>query len=358
MRIAFVLPGVSVAPVGGYKVVYTYANLLAGRGHEVSVTLPVEWDQARGPEERLRRVLRLRRMRRDRAAVVPWMELDERVGLVLAADRTRLRLPAADALVATSWVTAPPVAEASDGRGFYLLQGYETWGGDAEAVRATWRLPLGKIAVSRWLREIAVEMGEGERTAYVPIGLDLERWGVDRPLVERGEQLGIGFSPFKDPAPGIAALAAAHERLPEVSAVGFGTGPRPESLPEWVDYRRSPSQVELRGLYNSCAVFLQAGGKEGWGLPPAEAMACGCALVSFDTGGSREYAEDGVTAVVVDGADPAALGGAAAALLGQPERLAELAARGRERVASFTWERAVAGLEAVLAGEPAGGAPR
>jgi glycosyltransferase involved in cell wall biosynthesis len=348
MRIAFVLPGVSVAPVGGYKVVYTYANLLAERGHGVSVVLPVEWHPASGLRDRLRRALRLRRMRGDRGEVVPWMDVDERVSFLLASDRTRLRLPRADALVATSWVTAPAVAEA--GGGFYLLQGYETWGADAEAVEATWRLPLRKIVVSRWLREIAVEMGEGERTDYVPIGLDLERWGVDRPLVERGKRVGLAFSPFKQSAPAIAALAAAREQLPQLTAVAFGTGPRPPGLPEWVDYRRSPSQPELRELYNSCAVFLQAGGKEGWGLPAAEAMACGCALVSFDTGGSREYAEGGVTAVVVDGADPAALGDAAAALLERPDRLAEVAAKGRARVSSFTWERAVAGLEAVLEG--------
>jgi glycosyltransferase involved in cell wall biosynthesis len=350
MKIAFVLPGVSVAPVGGYKVVYTYANLLAGRGHEVAVALPVEWDPPGGARERFGRQARLWRLRRDPGRIVPWMEIDPRVSFLLAADRARLRLPDADALLATSWVTAAPVAAATGpDSGFYLVQGYETWSADAEAVRATWKLPLRKIVISGWLREIAEKMGEGERTEYVPIGLDLERWGVDRPLTERGSRLGVAFSPFKDPAPALAALAAAKEQLPGLEAVGFGTGPRPPGLPEWTQYARAPASSELRALYNSCAVFLQAGAKEGWGLPAAEAMACGCGLVSFDTGGSREYAENGVTAVVVGERDAVALGRAAAALLEDSDRLAALASCGRRRVGAFTWTRAVESLESVLA---------
>jgi len=37
MKITFVMPGYSLKPVGGIKVVYDYANQLASRGHEVTV---------------------------------------------------------------------------------------------------------------------------------------------------------------------------------------------------------------------------------------------------------------------------------------------------------------------------------
>lgn len=354
MRIAFVLPMVSAAPVGGYKVVYELAGRLADRGHEAAVLHTVDWRSGGTPRQRARRRARLWRMRRDRVAIVPWMEVDPRVELSVVLEPGRLEPPRADALLATAWVTAPLVAKAAGERGFYLIQGYETWGTDPGPVRDTWRLPLRKIVVSRWLEEVAIEMGEGARTSYVPIGVDLDRWGVDVPVQSREARVGVTFSPFKDPADALATIASVRRRVPDLAVSAFGTGSRPDGLPGWADYARRPSQAQLRALYNSCAVFLQAGGREGWGLPAAEAMACGCALVTYDTGGSREYAEDGETAVVVHERRPERLAEELAALLGDRPRRLELSRRGRERVGGFTWTRSVDSLEAVLSGSRAG----
>src|SRR6187549_1094290 len=236
-------------------------------------------------------------------------------------------------------------------RGFYFVQGYETWD-DPETVRATWRLPLRKIVISRWLEEIADEMGEGSRTSRVPNGVDLEALGVDVPPADRPPRVGALLSPHKGEET-VAVLEAARERLPELEAATFGAADRPSGLPEWVRYERLPDRATLRRLYNSCSIFLQASRQEGWGLPGSEAMACGCALVTYDNGGSREYASDGETAVVVAVHEPARLTEAIVALAGDRERRLALASRGRERIAEFTWERAVAAMERVLAGGPA-----
>ena len=360
MRIAFVLPLVSAAPVGGFKVVYEYANLLVARGHEVAVLHPLGWEPPRSRRERLRRRYDCWRFGRDQALVVPWMEIDERVRLTVVAERTKLELPAVDALVATSWVTAAPVAAAvpEKGAGFYLIQGYEIWDGDPAEVRATWLLPLRKIVVSRWLAEIAAEIGVESDTTYVPIGVDQERWGVDLAPEQRPPRVGATFSPFKDGSESIAALTRARAELPELTALAFGTAARPQDLPGWVEYVRRPEPAELRALYNSCSIFLQASKNEGWGLPAAEAMACGCALVTYDTGGSRDYAEDLETARVVEpGAD--SLAAAIVGLDSDRELRLALAQRGRERVGRFTWGRSIAALEATLGGHgPGEAAPR
>ena len=39
-RIAFLLPRSGVTPIGGYKVVYEYANRLAADGYEVELVYP------------------------------------------------------------------------------------------------------------------------------------------------------------------------------------------------------------------------------------------------------------------------------------------------------------------------------
>ena len=72
-------------------------------------------------------------------------------------DWTPAVLPDGDALIATAWQSAAPVAEAPDrcGRKFYFVQHYESlYHGAAAAVDATYRLPLRKIVISTWLAEI------------------------------------------------------------------------------------------------------------------------------------------------------------------------------------------------------------
>jgi hypothetical protein len=69
-------------------------------------------------------------------------------------------LPEGDAVVATAWQSAAPVAAATSSRGakFYFVQHYESlYHGAPETVDATYRLPLRKIAISSWLGEVMRE---------------------------------------------------------------------------------------------------------------------------------------------------------------------------------------------------------
>ncbi|MDX6626456.1 MAG: hypothetical protein QOE56_1445 [Solirubrobacterales bacterium] len=353
MRIAFLLPGRSARPAGGYKVVYEYANRLTRVGHEVSVVHPWDCYRPASLRDAIRARIWVARLRSQRSQIAPWFEFDDGVELAAITYPAVANLPAADVLVATAWHTAPPVAEAAAARGVggaYLIQGYETWDGDVESVQATWRLPLQKIVISRWLREIGADLGEASRTSLVPLGMDLDRLGVDRPPAERGPRLGSLYHPgdAKGSADVLAAMEACKQRRPELGAVLFGTRERPADLPEWIEYERLPSPRRLRRLFNSCSIFLGASRSEGWGLPACEAMLCGCALVTVDNGGSREFAIDGETALVVPIERVAELGGRVEDLLGDDALRLRLAAAGAELLRGYTWERSVSELEAVL----------
>jgi glycosyltransferase involved in cell wall biosynthesis len=352
MRIAFLLPGRSVKPAGGFKIVYEYANRLVQRGHGVSVIHP--WDCVRPGSiaAAMRARLWVAGLGWRRAAIAPWFDLDERVQLPLVTYPAAANLPASDVLIATAWHTASWVDAAAPGRGvgFYLIQGYETWDGDTDRVRATWRLPLRKIAISEWLEEIAAELGEGDRTSRVPLGMDLDRLGVDIPPGAREPRIGALWNSGKEKGGGdmVAAMQTARQRVGGVTAVMFGTAPRPGSLPDWIEYTMLPSRDELRSLYNSCSIFLQASRSEGWGLPACEAMICGCALVTVDNGGSREYAIDGETAIVVPPERIDELAAGIVDLLGDDDLRLRLAGRGREYLQAYTWDDSVAEFERVL----------
>jgi glycosyltransferase involved in cell wall biosynthesis len=292
-------------------------------------------------------------MRWGRVNVAPWFDLDERVKLPMVTYPSVDNIPVVDALIATAWHTASTVNAAvpKKGVGLYLIQGYETWDGDAERVRATWRFPLHKIVISKWLEEIAIELGEENHTSRVPIGMDVDLLGVDIPPAVRKPRIGALLNSAKEKGGEdiVAAMQTVKERSPNVSAVVYGTAQRPESLPDWIEYERLPSRAELRSLYNSCSVFLQASRSEGWGLPASEAMLCGCALVTVDNGGSREFAIDGETALVVAPEDARQIADRALELLRDDDLRLRLADRGRRRLLGYTWDRSVAEFESVLA---------
>ncbi|MFT3914652.1 MAG: glycosyltransferase family 4 protein [Anaeromyxobacteraceae bacterium] len=113
-------------------------------------------------------------------------------------------------------------------------------------------------------------------------------------------------------------------------------------------YERRPSPARLRALYNEAAVFLAPSWTEGFGLTPAEAMACGAAVVATDAGGFREFAHDGETALVVPARAPEALAAALLRLVRDPALRVRLARAGHALIQGFTWARAADGLEAIL----------
>ena len=77
-------------------------------------------------------------------------------------------------------------------------------------------------------------------------------------------------------------------------------------------------------------------------------MACKCALVTTDNGGSRDFAIHKKTALVSPPKDPGALGENLKRLLSDEELLKRLAQNGYEYIKQFTWERAVNQMEGLF----------
>jgi hypothetical protein len=49
------------------------------------------------------------------------------------------------------------------------------------------------------------------------------------------------------------------------------------------------SEAEVARTMRECLIYVSTSSAEGFGLPPAEAMACGCVVVGFHGGGGKEY---------------------------------------------------------------------
>ena len=99
------------------------------------------------------------------------------------------------------------------------------------------------------------------------------------------------------------------------------------------------------GLLAGAAVFAFPSLYEGFGLPPLEAMALGVPTVVTAAGAVPEVCGDAALTVPVG--DEGALAEALAAVVDDAGCAATLVARGRERAASFTWDRCADGLVAL-----------
>ncbi|MGA9855950.1 MAG: glycosyltransferase family 4 protein [Gammaproteobacteria bacterium] len=352
MKITFLLTGPGDTPIGGFKVVYEYANGLVRRGHQVTVVHPA---QARIDTARIKyfekRLRYLRRKLDSSYRPHSWFDLDERVRLLWTPSLHARYIPDGHALVATAWSTAEWAAAypLSKGRRYYLLQHLETWAAEKHRVLDTWRLPFHKIVIALWLQRIAQDMGE--QATYIPNGLDFRAFGIDIPPEVRSSKTVMMLfhkADWKGSADGIAALNQVKDDIADLKAVFFGIESRPQELPMWVEYHKMPSQKLLRELYNRASIFIGPSWTEGWGLPPAEAMLCGCAVALTDNGGHREFAQQNITALLSAPRDPPALATNIKQLVQNPELRLRLARMGNKYVQRFHWDKSITRFEQAL----------
>ena len=137
--------------------------------------------------------------------------------------------------------------------------------------------------------------------------------------------------PHKNHARLFEAFARVRDRRPELRLVLTGVGHDPGRLPAGVETLGGVSADELVSLYRRAAALVFPSLYEGFGLPPVEAMACGCPVAASNAGSLPEVVGD--AAVLFDPHDPQAI---AAGIDEALDRAGELASRGIERAERFT----------------------
>ena len=98
------------------------------------------------------------------------------------------------------------------------------------------------------------------------------------------------------------------------------------------------ADAELPVLYGGAEALCYPSRYEGFGLPPLEAMACGCPVLCSRSSSLPEVVGD--AAILLPADDPQAWADALAALLSSPAEHAKYRRRGPARAALFSWEQA------------------
>ena len=349
MEIVFPMMGFSVS--GGVRALIEHANGLARRGHRVLVLVARPSNPSFPLDERVE--LRQSTVRRSVLGELLW--------LMREIPRT------ADAVVANFYLTSYPVALATRPRGldgYYFVQDYEPWFFSSTSNRKSpglqrvlaglsYRLPLKQIVVSAWLRNQL----PGEAAQRLPIVNE----GVDTST----------FAPVpaqkgNDPARTIMTIARSAPRkglkdFEQAMCIVDKTVPGSRLLlvtqerglmidaPMPAEIVHPANDTELAGCYNRADVFVFSSLREGFGMPPLEAMACGTPVVTTDCGGVLDYAEDGVNCLVVPVGDPQAMARAVQRVLTDESLAKRLSEAGIETARRYTWDAMVDRMESILA---------
>lgn len=258
-------------------------------------------------------------------------------------------LPDADIVIATAWPTAYDVARLSPAKGkpVYFIMHYEVDSGPAVLVEGTYSLPMYRLTIAEFTRHLLQRKFDCQVAEVVPCGVDPSVFFTDREAEPMTVLMFYSPDPRKGAIDGLAALEQLKGRLPDLRARLFG-GHVPPKLPEWITFYARPSDSDLRGLYASSTVLLYPSRYEGFGLPPLEAMACGCPVVSTRVGAVPDFATDGHDAVLVDVGDIGAMVDGLEQLLTNQEFRSALVQRGLKKAQDYTTEKMAARFASAL----------
>ena len=328
---------------GGNRALFEYANRLQEMGNEVNwyvIAKPARWYRI----DHWKKIIN-KKITELPPDTIDWLE--NRIPIHVLSYNDESLIPDSDILFATAWQTADFVNRFPDikGRKFYFIQHHESlWTREKNKAQKTYHTPIKKLVISTWLKKILLEKYHQEAEVLItPVNENtFYREGVNRGNASRVCFLHHDYD-WKDYKGAMEVVKILRSRNCKIDPVVFGEKLQdPSSLYEDAgfdfEYHYRPTGEILRRLYASCGIYLCSSWYEGLGMPSMEAMACGAALVTTDTGGSQDYALDGETALVSPPRQPERLANNLARLLSDAVLRNKLAENGCQKIREFSWE--------------------
>ncbi len=299
--ISFLLPGICHKPTGGTKIVLEYANRLAKSGYDVHLVYPVSVFFRK--ESIFWKAISVSKLFRfhNKYSTNQWFNLDISIKEHLAYSLNYRHVPHTDKYMATGVQTAYYLSDYPiDSRNkFYIIQDYEVWAMCEDDVKKSYRLPLNRIVISKWLKEVVER--EGVECYLVPNGFDFSQFYLTIPIEKKNKymvSMQYHIRPAKGIKEGLQTLYKVKETIPQLEVNLFGIYYPKEPLPDWIHFFYNPDDKCHNYINNISAIYLGSSKLEGWGLTVGEAMMCGQAVVCTDNKGYLEMATDKISALI------------------------------------------------------------
>lgn len=348
MRIGIVCPYSWDVPGGVQFHIRDLAEHLTRLGHDVSVLAPADDETPLPPYV----------VSAGRAVPVPYNGSVARLNFgFLSAARVRRWLhdgrfdvihihePASPSLgLLSCWAAQGPIVatfHTSNPRSRAMIAAYPILQPALEKIRA-------RIAVSEYARRTLVEHLGGD-AVVIPNGVDVDFFERAEPRKDwQGGTIGF-IGRIDEPRKGLPVLVRA---LPKILAEHPGTRllvagrgdaqeavePLPPGMRDRVEFLGMVSDEDKARLLRSVDLYVAPNtGGESFGIILVEAMSAGAPVLASDLDAFKQVLGQGEAGELFANEDADALAAAAVRLLADPDRRAQLRARGSEHVRRFDW---------------------
>lgn len=342
MKITFCLPDHNYrSPIGGYRIVYEYANMLSKQGNQVNIVYCTEESLKNLKIPVIFKKIIIKNIVRKSPK---WFELDKKVKRISAPNICDEYIPDADVIFATAVTTAFKVygLNSNKGKKCYLVQDFENWKVNDDIVFDSYKLNMHIVVISKWLLELVRPYNNNVVCIQNPV--DTSFYHIKNPienrnrycigmLYHRGEYKGAKYS--------IQVLKRIKKLYPQIQVIAFGNPDRDDDIPEWFEYIQHASKDQVVNIYNKCSIFICSSIIEGFGLTGLESMSCGCALVSSNYKGVFDYAIDEKNALLSEVKDIEAMADNIVKLIENDKYRIDLAYNGSKSAKEHSWENAM-----------------
>jgi glycosyltransferase involved in cell wall biosynthesis len=310
---------------GGVRVIYEHAVRLQARGHKVTIASldkPPLWFDLGG---------------------VKWLIFKDYLEMKLALEKLRGKK------IATWWKTAPVVRDISEnGEGYYFIQDIETsyyWRRiEREWVTQTYQYGLKHYTDEKWVAD--------NMPGTVLVGQAYDA-GLYKPMAYVYPQARRVIACMRRQAlKGFGELGEFSRRLfmarKDIELVTFGLDAGSVFGGSFSRHFKGMPDSDLVRLYSEGTVHISTSLHEGFGLTLLEAMACGCAVATFDADGNY-FCEDGVNCRKVEKGNVEGLVGAVVEIIEDAALRKRLVQGGLETAKQFAdWTPVVDRVEKFL----------
>lgn len=289
----FILPMPTNNIVGGYKIVYEYANYLAYKGLKVCIT----YNGEHGKNSRNIPDWTVYLLREFMVKFGPkWFRLYKKVNQKLIPEFDEKYIDDAHIIIATTAVSSIFVSKLKPSKGikFYFVQDYENWEITDDTLIKTYGEDFKIITVAKWLKEI-VQQYARYPVIYIPNGIDSSVFKLTIPFQKRYNHsitMLYHHDKRKGCDIGLNVINRLKYKYPDLNVHLFGSPDPDKNRPSWITYVQNASPKQVCNEMNRSRFFLCTSRIEGFGLTGLESLFSGCCLITTDCKGPMEYADE------------------------------------------------------------------
>lgn len=352
MKINFIVP--ALYRTGGIRVIFEYANRLVKNGHDVVLYYPIKkYNMQSGVlayTERLRFMLKgYNRYYFEKSFRGKIFVNNFKIKSVPVINNFTLRN--ADFTIATAWPTAYSLYHLNSKKGFkiYFIQDYEIWNSNISYVNKSYQLNMHRITISNYLKNLIKEKFNSD-SEVIPNGINFQIFYNENKTFHLNKR--ITFIDYnlerKNVELSIQLVQRLKSKYNDLNFVSFGTDLF-HKLPDYVKFTKNPDDKTIRNIYSNSDIFIYTSNLEGFGLPPFEAMACKCAVVTTKVGAIPDYIVHDHSALLIEPNDEIGFFKSICNLIDNPDKLYKISLNGYETVRKhLNWDRSVKKFEKYL----------